>query len=345
MRSGEERRLAPALPDRKRAALRRLVGQAQKQGGRRGDFWSRYGMPMAFLFIVGVFVTQSDDFLTLSNSQNIVRQSAVIAIAAIGVSALFISGGIDISQGPIIAFSGLATITLINLGVTDYVAIPIAIGMGAVFGGANAFFAERVKIPALIATLGTALVIRGSAFLWTGGRSIALEREAGAVLKWLGRGLLLFIPAPFLVTLVVAAAVATGLRFTTWGRHTYAIGGNQEAARTVGINIERRRTTVYILAGSLSALAGVVLAGRLASAAPNAATGAEFDIITASVLGGVSIFGGEGRVWRVLLAAILLASLSNGLVQLNVPGFWVRIVTGVVFLAALSLDRIQSTRS
>jgi len=327
--------------------LRKLVIPTRMSAGRTrrsgaGELWARFSLPVAFIVLIVFFTLKRDTFLSVSNAQNISQQAAITAIAAIGISALFISGGLDITQGAVMAFSGLATVTLVNAGVPDLLAIAAALASGVGFGLINAAFTELIKIPALIATLGTSLVIRGADFLWTGGRSTALESGSGWAVRWLGRGDLWFIPAPFVVTLVSAGLVVLALRRTRWGRHVYAIGGNEEASRTSGIRVHRLRTSVYVLGATLSAVAGIVLAGRLASAAPNTATGAEFDIITASVLGGVSIFGGEGRILRVILAALFLATLANGLVQMNVPGFWVRIVTGLVFLGALSLDRLRT---
>lgn len=299
---------------------------------------SRYAIVVAFVLIVLFFSLRSNTFFSVENAQNIMRQSTIIAIAAVGIAVVLISGGIDISQGAVMAISGLVLINGINAGWPELLAIGAALATGALIGTVNGFFAEWIGLPALMATLGVSLVIRGIGFIWTKGQSVGINSDTG-LLQWIGRGKLWIIPAPFLVAALVTILAAVMLRYTVWGRHTYAVGGNSQAARATGISVVRQRWRIYVLGAIASATAGIVLTARLQSAAPNAVPTIEFNIITAAVLGGVSIFGGVGSVGRVLLASLFLATLSNGLTQLNVPTFWSQVVTGVVFLAALSIDR------
>jgi ribose/xylose/arabinose/galactoside ABC-type transport system permease subunit len=323
-------------------------GQASEEPGPRvsrmgGDFWSRYGVLLALLVMVAFFVLASENFLTQTNLVNILRQSAVVAIAAVGATKVLISGGIDISQGAVMAFAGLASVVLIEqYGMPDVVAIAAALGIALLFGMANGLLAEIVRIPAFIATLGTALVIRGIAFVYTEGRSIGLSGGSGEMLTWLGRGFIGPLPVPVVLMIAVYLVATWVMSRTTWGLHTYAVGSAERAARIAGVRVARHRIEVYAVAGLLSGLAGVVLAGRLASAAPGLATGAEFDILTAVVLGGTSIYGGRGNVPRTLLGAVFLATMTNGLVLLNVPTFYQTITVGAVLLTALSLDRLRS---
>lgn len=314
-------------------------------GGRRlfAGGWSTWALPLALLGLVISFGFASDSFLTQRNLVNILQQTAVTAIAAAGATIVFISGGIDISQGAVMAMAGVVTVLLIvDGGMADIGAIVLAVACGLGFGLGNGILAERVRIPAFIATLGTALVIRGMAFTITGGVSTGLGQANGELLRWLGRGFIGPVPVPVTITLLLYLAIAVVMRRTAWGMHTYAVGSNERAARMSGIRVQRHRVGVYAVAGALSGLAGVVASGRLASAAPNALTGAEFDIITAVVLGGVSIYGGRGNVLRTLLAAIFLTTLTNGLILLNVPTFYQQIAVGVVLLVALALDRLRS---
>lgn len=317
-------------------------------GGSRigGDFWARYGVLLALLVMAVVFVALSDRFLTQDNLVNILRQSAVTAIAAVGATMVLIAGGIDISQGAVMAFAGLTAVVIIEqMGGPDVVAIAVALLFATLFGLANGVLAEKIRIPAFIATLGTALVIRGVAFVYTEGRSIGLSGDAGELLKWLGRGFIGPLPVPVVLMIILYAVAAWVMARTTWGLHTYAVGSSERAARIAGVRVSRHRIEVYAIAGLLSGLAGVVLAGRLASAAPGLATGAEFDILTAVVLGGTSIYGGRGNVLRTLLGAVFLATMTNGLILLNVPSFYQTITVGVVLLVALSLDRLRSRAS
>ncbi len=308
-----------------------------------GDFWGRYGVLLALLVMCVFFAVASDRFLAQDNLVNILRQSSITAIAAIGTTIVFIAGGIDISQGAVMAFAALVAVALIEqAGMPDLIAVAIALAVALLFGLANGFLAEIVRIPAFIATLGTALVIRGVAFVYTEGRSIGLAGENGEFLKELGRGFIGPVPIPVLVMIILYAAAAWVMSRTTWGLHTYAVGSAERASRIAGVRVTRHRIEVYAVGGLLAGLAGVVLAGRLASAAPGLATGAEFDIITAVVLGGTSIYGGRGNVLRTLVGAVFLATMTNGLVLMNVPSFYQTITVGAVLLVALSLDRLQS---
>jgi ribose transport system permease protein len=311
-----------------------------------GDFWSRYGVLLALTVMILFFALASDGFVTSSNLVNILRQSAVTAIAAVGATMILIAGGIDISQGAVMAAAGLATVVLIQqFGISDVVAIGAAMALALVLGSLNGFLAEIARIPAFIATLGTALVIRGVAFVYTEGRSIGVTGDAGDLFLWIGRGFIGPLPVPVVLMLLLYAVAAWIMARTTWGLHTYAIGSAERAARIAGVRVARHRIEVYAVAGLLSGVAGIVLAGRLASASPGLATGAEFDILTAVVLGGTSIYGGRGNVLRTLLGAVFLATMANGLILLNVPTFYQTITVGIVLLIALSLDRLRSRTS
>jgi ribose/xylose/arabinose/galactoside ABC-type transport system permease subunit len=315
------------------------------RAGLPADFWERWGMPLALFGLIVVFSLTAPAFLAPRNFINILQQSAVTAIAAVGATIVLISASIDISQGAIMATAGIIAVLLIaDAGVPDVVAIMLALVVGLLLGSLNGVLAEKVRIPAFIATLGAALVIRGLAFSITGGVSTGLSEDSGDFLKWLGRGFVGPIPVPVVLTALVYVVASIVMRRTAWGVHTYAIGSNERAARIAGIRVERHRIQVFAVAGLLSALAGVVSSGRLASAAPNALTGAEFGIITAVVLGGVSLYGGRGSVVRTWIAAIFLTTLTNGLILLNVPTFYQQITMGLVLLVALSLDRFRSDR-
>lgn len=310
---------------------------------RRGDFWSRYGVPLALVVIGLTFTLLADEFLTSRNLWNIARQSAVIGIAAVGATTVLISGSIDISQGAVMAFAGLtAVVGVEQFGFSAALAIAIGLLFAIAAGTANGLLAEKVRIPAFIATLGTALVIRGAAFVYTEGRSIGFTGDNGGGMTWIGQGSVGPVPVPVLVMLALYLLAHGAMRRTPWGWHTYAIGSSERGSEVAGIRVRLHRIQVFAFAGLTSGLAGVILAGRLASAAPSLASGAEFDVITAVVLGGTSIYGGRGSVIRTLLGAVLLATLTNGLVILNVPAFYQPITVGVVLLAALSLDRLRS---
>jgi ribose transport system permease protein len=310
------------------------------------NFWGRYGVPIALLLLIVFFTSQSSAFLTESNMINILRQSAVVAIAAIGTTMVLIVGGIDISQGAIMALSGITAVAGIQtFGLPDGVVLVIALLFAAFVGCINGIFAERVRIPAFIATLGTSLVVRGIGFVYTEGRSIGFgrgENVTGEFIQWLGKGFIGPIPVPVILMIVLYVLAAVIMQRTTWGMHSYAIGSSERSARIAGLRVQWHRIQVYTLAGVLSGLAGVVLAGRLASASPGLGSGAEFDVLTAVVLGGTSIYGGRGNIVRTLIGALFLTMLTNGLILLNVPTFFQQITVGIVLLGALTLDRLRS---
>jgi ribose transport system permease protein len=310
------------------------------------DFWARYGVPLALVALIVFFTLWSPTFMTDSNVMNILRQSSVLAIAAIGATIVLISGGIDISQGAIMALAGIIVVVGIQtMGVPEVPSLLIALVAATLVGLVNGLLAERVRIPAFIATLGTALVVRGIGFVYTDGRSIGFgrgEAATGAFIQWLGKGFLGPLPVPVVLMAVLYVIAGVVMQRTTWGMHTYAIGSSERAARVAGLRVTRHRIQVYMLAGMLSGLAGVILAGRLGSASPSLGAGIEFDILTAVVLGGTSIYGGKGNIFRTLIGALFLATLTNGLILMNVPTFYQQISVGVVLLAALTLDRLKS---
>lgn len=311
-----------------------------------GNFWARYGVPLALVALIVFFSVWSPTFMTDANVMNILRQSSVLAIAAIGATIVLISGGIDISQGAIMALAGIVVVVGIQtMGVPEVPSLLIALVAATFVGFVNGVLAERVRIPAFIATLGTALVVRGVGFVYTDGRSIGFgrgEAATGAFIQWLGKGFIGPLPVPVVLMAILYLIAGLVMQRTTWGMHTYAIGSSERAARVAGLRVTRHRIQVYMIAGMLSGLAGVILAGRLGSASPSLGVGVEFDILTAVVLGGTSIYGGKGNVFRTLIGALFLSTLTNGLILMNVPTFYQQISVGVVLLAALTLDRLKS---
>ncbi len=212
----------------------------------------------------------------------------------------------------------------------------------ALIGLVNAFFINQLRIPPLITTLGAMTALRGGVYL-TAERGLPVF---GFQFKYLGQGVISGVPVP--VILMVAVFIAGGifLRLTRYGRYVYGVGGNEEASRLSGVNVKAIRYMVYSLAGLLSGLAGLVLVSRIHSAQPRAGTGYEMDIITAVVLGGVSITGGEGRLGFVVMGVLIMGVLTNGLILINVNEYWQQVIKGLVLIAAVGFDRyVQHRRS
>lgn len=302
------------------------------------------GLTVVLVFVLAVawFSSQSATFLTVDNVRIILLQSSVLGVAAVGATMALIGGRLDISQGAVISVIGVMVATFSAGGMNPYLAIAISLAAGAALGAINGLLSEAFVIPAFIATLGTALILRGAAQVYTQGQSVAFGSEGAAVWRALGLGRVGPVPVSVVVMVVVFAVAWFVMRRTAWGMRTYAVGSSARASRVAGVRVQRHRIQLFVVAGVLSALAGVLLAARLGSGAPNNGQGAEFDIFAAVVLGGTSLFGGRGGIPRTFLGIVFLATLSNGLVITNVSSFYQGIVTGTVLLSALALDRLRA---
>lgn len=248
--------------------------------------------PFVGLVVVTVFmIFASDKFLTGANLENIARQVSINAIIAVGMTCVILTGGIDLSVGPVMALSGTLTTGLMVAGVPAPLAIMIGLLIGAGFGVGNGIFVAYLKMPPIIVTLATMGIARGLGLMYTDGYPIAGMPDW---FSWLGRGSLLGVQVPILVMLVTYLLAWVLLQQTRVGRYIYAIGGNEEAVRLSGVRASRYKLLVYSISGLTAAIAGLVLASRLMSGQPNAGVGFELDAIAAVVLGGASIAGGRG---------------------------------------------------
>ena len=306
------------------------------------EFWAKYGFPLVFLVIAVVFAISSPRFFTASNILLILLQASVTAIAAIGATMVFISGRIDISQGAVMALSAAVCASLYAVvGLPEPVAMVCGILSGAAVGFLNGYFSEIARVPAFIVTLAALFVVRGAVLMALGGQSVLLPPDGAEILRALGNGRIGgVVPVVVIVAILMFIAFGFILRRTTWGVHLYAVGSSAESAERAGIRTRRLRITAYTIAGALSAVAGLVLLGRLGAAPSELGTGQEFFIITAVVLGGVSVYGGKGELWRSFMGAAFIAMLANGLVMMNVSAYFQQIVVGLALLIALLIDRI-----
>ncbi len=302
---------------------------------------SKYAIVIALFALIVIFSILSDSFLTGRNLMNILRQVAVVGICAVGMTTVILTGGIDLSVGSIIGVSVTATASMMVMGVPPAIAVIITLIIGAFIGILNAVFINEVGIPPLITTLATMTALRGVAYKLTDGMPVYGFPESFAVL---GQGYFLGIPVPVIIMIFVFILGYILLNKTRFGRYVYGIGGNEEACRLSGVNVNLTRYKIYILEGFLAALAGIVLLSRVNSGQPKAGTGYEMDIITAVLLGGVSIFGGVGRIGGVITGVILMGVLTNGMILINVDEYSQWIVKGAVLLAAVSMDHITNRR-
>lgn len=282
-------------------------------------------------------------FLTLSNIRNVLTQVSVNAILAIGMTFVILTGGIDLSVGSILAISGAVAAIVVKTNGNVFLAVTVAIVIGALVGLVNGLIISKGKIQAFIATLATMTIFRGVTYVSTNGIPVS---GLGDEFSKLGNARILDqIPMPVLFTLVVFVISLYVLTQTRYGRYLYALGGNEESARLSGINTDKVKTIVYVISGAAAALSGIIVTSRIGSASPNAGTGFELDAIAAVVLGGTSLAGGEGTVTGTIIGALIIGVLNNGLNLINVSPFYQSIVKGIVILLAVLMDRkVNSAR-
>lgn len=298
--------------------------------------------PLLGLVILSVVLTfLSDRFLTVDNLLNVTRQVSINAIISVGMTLVILTGGIDLSVGSILAFSGSITAGLLAGGQSLQLAVVLGLIVGAGLGFINGILITRADIPPFIATLGTMTAARGFTLVYTDGRPITGMDE---VFRFLGGGYIASVPVPVIIMAVIFIAAYIMLKQTKFGRYIYAIGGNEEAARLSGINTKRVLTSVYTLGGLLAGFSGVIMASRLNSAQPTAGVGFELDAIAAVVLGGTSLSGGVGTIAGTLIGAMIIGVLDNGLNLLNVSSFYQQVAKGVVILLAVYVDKKRKGR-
>ena len=274
-------------------------------------------------------------FLTVSNLLNVLEQTAINAIVAVGMTFVIISGGIDLSVGSVLAVSGIALGSALEAGAAVPVAIALALAVGLGCGLVNGVLVTFGRLPPFIATLGMMSVARGAALMLAEGRPISGFDDG---FRMLATGRVLMMPAPVIIAGLIYAVAHFVLGHTVFGRATYAIGGNEEAARLSGVHVRYHKTAIYGVAGLMSAAAAVILTARLNSAQPTAGTMYELDAIAATVIGGTSLLGGEGTIMGALIGALIMGVLRNGLNLLNVSSFFQQVVIGVVIIGAVLVD-------
>jgi ribose/xylose/arabinose/galactoside ABC-type transport system permease subunit len=305
-------------------------------------FLARYALLISLVVLCMVIGFLNPVFLSLDNLTNILLQSAVNLIIALGMTFVIIVGGIDLSVGSLVALTGMALGLLLVHGVAVPVAILGVVLLGALCGGINGIVITRWRVPAFIVTLGTMSAARGVALMLTSGRSVS---GFSSGFLWLGNGVVAGIPFPAFVALLLAALCALSLRGTIWGTYLYAIGGNSKAAWIFGLRVPRYVWGVYILSGTFSALAAVFLTSRIAAALPTAGTLYELDAIAAAVIGGASLSGGSGTVYGSVLGALLIGVLRNGLSILNVSSYVQQVLIGGIIIVAVAVEMTRHRSS
>ena len=294
-------------------------------------------------FTVALWIALSltaPNFLTENNITNLMRQTSIAAIVAIGVMCTIVIAGIDLSVGSVVAFCGVAFAQLCGHGLGLATAAAITVLAGLAVGLINAVAIGRLGIPAFIVTLAGLQVYRGLALLLSGGMTVG---GLPSNVKDFARGTAV-LPNLFWTMLVVGLLFHYVLRYTRTGRYLYAMGSNAEAARRQGINTFRITLTAYVMSSGLAALGGLLLVSRLSIASPSMANAYELQAIAAAVVGGASLFGGRGTVLGAVVGAVLFTTMSNGAVLLSVDPFWEMVLEGLLIALVVYLDNLQKRR-
>lgn len=301
-------------------------------------WWDRVGILMVLILLVVLMSIFAPNFNRVDNLLNIARSISVNAILAAGLTFVILTGGIDLSVGSIVAVSGVVAVIAAIAGVPAPVAVIIGMAVGGACGLVNGLLTAYLALAPFIVTLGTMTFLRGLAYTITNGQPIV---SSDLNFKDLGNGYLLGIPVPVIAMVAVFLVAWFVLERTRYGRHVYAVGGNAQAARLAGVQVNRVVLSVYVIAGICAGLAGVIFAARVISAQPTAGTGYELDAIAAVVLGGTSLVGGRGRIIGTLIGAVILGVLTTGLILLNVQFFTQLLIKGVVIILAVAIDSLK----
>ena len=294
---------------------------------------------IALLLLIVVVSTLSPNFFTLNNIFNILQQTSVNAIMAVGMTLVILTSGIDLSVGSLLALTGAVAASMVGADVNALVAVVGALALGAAIGGVTGVIIAKGKVQASIATLVMMLLLRGVTRVYTDGSPINTGFSDNADLfSWFGIGRPFGIPTPIWLMMIVFLSAWYVLHHTRLGRYIYALGGNEAATRLSGISVDKIKIIVYALCGLLAALASVIEVARLSSAQPMAGNGYELDAIAAVVLGGTSLAGGKGRIMGTLIGALILGFLNNALNLLGISCNYQMIVKAVVILLAVLVD-------
>lgn len=313
----------------------------------------RFQSLLALVVMVVALSLASDQFLTVLNLRNILLQISVNLCLSIGMTLIILTGGIDLSVGAILGLSGAVAAGLLKNGMalnfagvqlqfTPFGAVLAGVFIGLALGWFNGMAITRFKLPPFVATLGMLSIGRGLTMLWTNGFPIT---ALGPTFGFIGAGFWLGVPTAIWISAALVALFYVISIHTTLGRYIYAVGGNEKAAAFAGLNVNRIKVWVYLLAGGLAAVGGLILTARLDAADPKAGLGYELDSIAAVVIGGTSLSGGRGSILGTVLGCLIIGVLNNGLVLLEVSPFWQQVIKGLVILVAVAVDKLGAKQN
>ncbi|WP_254004814.1 ABC transporter permease [Pleomorphomonas sp. NRK KF1] len=315
---------------------------------RRRALIQDYGIFLAFLILAAILSVSNEFFLTPGNISNVLLQTSINGVLAIGMTFVILTGGIDLSVGSVVALAGIVSASFATTSSTAAiygapypVAIPLAVGVavGVACGALSGLIVSYFSVPAFVTTLGMLSAARGLTLIYGGGRPVpALTPE----FRWIGTGHVLGIPAPVVILAAVFGLAWWILARTRFGRYIYAVGGNAHAAKTSGIDVIRIRFAVYVISAGLAGLAGMLLSARTGSALPQAGIAYELDAIAAVVIGGTSLSGGVGRITGTLIGALIIGVMNNGLDLMGIQSYYQQVLKGALIVGAVMLDQKRS---
>ena len=288
-----------------------------------------------FLF----FAVVTDSFLTVDNLFNVTRQVSMLGIASIGMTFVILIGGIDLATGSIITFVNIMTAyMMVKMGINMWLSILAALVVSTLIGYFNGFVIATFQMPALIVTFATQIIFSGLAYMISGGMPISgFSKEFAKI----GQGYVGIVPIPVIIMVISFAIGSFILNKSYFGRYFYALGGNEEASKLSGIRVKRVKCLIYSLSGLFAGIAGIVMLSRTNSGQPTSGKGYEFDVITAVVLGGVSVSGGYGKISNVVAGVLIIGVLSNGMVLMNISSYAQMVIKGIILLLAVGFDCVQ----
>lgn len=297
---------------------------------------------LILIFLVFLFSFIAPNFMTFGNLRTLIRQISFAGISAVGLMFVMISGGIDLSIGSQIVFGNvLLAIMMVDWKLPPAVAIPLILLVGTGLGAINGILSIKLKIHPLIITLGTSAIFKGMGYIINQSRNIMGFPDS---FRWFGQGYVWGIPVPVIVMIIVALIGAFILTKTYFGRQIFALGGNEEAARLAGVNIDRMKVLLFMICGFVSSITTVLLLSRVFAGQTITGQGLEFDCLTAALLGGVSFKGGEGNVFGLMVGMLIIGVLNNAMQLATFPDFSQTVVKGAVLLIAVAFDVYQKNR-
>lgn len=305
------------------------------------EFLLKYSFAIVFVLLVVYLSFATSKFLTVSNIVNVFRQVSNQGIIAVGMTMILIMGQIDLSVGALVAFSAVLNALFLKWGLSIPLAMLATLGVTCLWGVLNGYVTARFRLHAFLVTMATMTLIRGVTYTLTGGYPVGGLPQDFFIY---GSGQLGFIPYPVIYMIAIFLIGAFVMSSTTFGRSIYALGGNEDAARLSGINVERIKIGVFVVSAAVSAISGLVLSSRLMAGSPEIGIGWELDIVAAVIIGGTNIVGGEGKLSGTLLGVLFIGVLSNGMILLDITPYMQQVVRGLVILGAVILNSLQEKR-